>query len=167
MYRALGLRSLGALYQLLDLAPEAILISNHRGEILMVNAQMQRLSGYLGEELQGQKVEILVPERVRGVHEVHREQFHGGGRVRPIGSGVELSMLSKDGTEIPVEISIGPLGKGGLHFSVVADITERKRMQAELEKTRAQLVASDHLAALGLSLSTSDCRRAQWQTYIE
>jgi len=142
--------SVGALYHILDLAPEAVLISNDRGEIVMVNAQMERLSGYHREELRGQKVEILVPQRSRGVHRVEREQFYDEGRARPMGAGREFSALCKDGTEVPVEISIGPVGEGGLHFSVIVDITERKRMQVELRKARMQLVASDRLSAMGM-----------------
>ncbi len=123
---------------LLEAAPDAMVILRGDKTISLVNRQLERMFGYEREELLGEPIEVLVPERFRGAHVQHRDRYFGEPRTRPMGAGLELYGRRKNGGEFPVEISLSPMQteQGTLVTAAIRDITERKL--AEIERKRAE-----------------------------
>lgn len=127
------------LQALFDSAPDAQIVTDVLGKIVMANRQTAKLFGYCQDLLIGQPVEILVPPELRPVHIEHRARYVATPHPRPMGIGIELTAVSKDGTAIPVEVSLSPveLDEGLLIATAIRDVSERKKLQAQLrEKER-------------------------------
>jgi PAS domain S-box-containing protein len=126
---------------IMEAIPDAVAAVNQQGVILQVNAQTEALFGYTRDELIGQKIEILVPERQRPHHDLHREQFHRQPKIRRMGSGLDLYGRRRDGSEFPVEISLSPVttGDGMIVLSAIRDISDRKRIEQELRRAHEEL----------------------------
>jgi PAS domain S-box-containing protein len=124
---------------LLDSAPDAMVVAGQDGRIVRVNSQTENLFGYKREELLGQPVEVLIPERFWVNHRKHRGSYMEHTQIRPMGAGLELYGLRKDGTEFPVEISLSPqhIEEGVLVSSTIRDITRRKRVEDSLRQSEA------------------------------
>jgi PAS domain S-box-containing protein len=130
---------------LLEAAPDAMVIVDWHGHIALINAQAERLFGYPREEIIGQNVTELIPQRFRAPHREHQKTYMRDAQARPMGRELELYGRRKDGTEFPVEISLGPLAtnEGMLVSSAIRDVTERKRIEAELADRAEALARSN------------------------
>ena len=126
---------------ILEAIPDAVAAVNQQGVIIQVNSQTEALFGYTRDELIGQKVEILVPDRQRPQHHLHREHFHRQPKIRRMGSGLDLYGRRREGSEFPVEISLSPVATadGTMVLSVIRDISDRKRVADELRGVNEEL----------------------------
>jgi PAS domain S-box-containing protein len=147
---------------LLEAAPDAMVIVDHEGVVVMVNAQTEKVFGYERDDLLGKHVEQLVPTRFRDVHPFHRNQYGKNPRLRPMGADLELYALRKDGTEFPVEISLSPMEteEDKLIIAAIRDITERKRAEARfrglLESAPDAVVVVDQQGVIQLVNSQTE-----------
>jgi len=125
----------------LEAIPDAVVAVNQQGVILQINSQTEKLFDYTRDELIGQKIEMLVPERQRGAHHDHREQFHARPKIRRMGSGLDLYGRRRDGSELSVEISLSPLGTGDamVVLTVIRDISDRKHIEEQLRRAHDEL----------------------------
>lgn len=117
----------------LEAAPDALVVVDEAGTIVRVNLAAEQLFGYVPGELTGKSVEVLVPEVYRDAHVGYRLSYNRTMRRRPMGTGPELYGLRKDGSEFPVEISLSPLvtARGTVVIAAIRDISARKRAEAE------------------------------------
>jgi formate hydrogenlyase transcriptional activator len=125
---------------LFEFSPDAVVVCDPDGHIREANARVEALFGYQREELVGQAVEILVPERFRDAHPKHREAYARAPHMRPMGGGLELFGRRKDGSEFPADILLGPVdGRDGrLVFVVVRDLSELKRFEEALQRSEEE-----------------------------
>jgi PAS domain S-box-containing protein len=147
---------------LLEAAPDGMVIADHEGTIVMVNAQTETLFGYKRDELVGRAVEVLVPARFRDIHPFHRKQYVKEPRPRSMGADLELYALRKDGSEFPVEISLSPMEteEENLIIAAIRDITDRKgaeeKFRALLESAPDAMVVVDQKGIIQLVNSQTE-----------
>jgi PAS domain S-box-containing protein len=126
---------------LLETVPDAIVIANNSGLIVLINEQAESLFGYSKEEIRGRPIEILLPARFRENHVGHRTRYFAEPKTRTMGAGLDLFAIRKDGTEFPVEISLSLLKteEGVFAMSAIRDIAERKKLEEELRSKNTAL----------------------------
>jgi rsbT co-antagonist protein RsbR len=127
---------------IVESAPNAIIMANHEGSMILVNSQTERLFGYGRDELIGQSVDLLVPERVRGAHPSYRASFFADPKTRAMGAGRDLYGVHKDGREIPVEIGLNPLvtEEGTFVLASIIDITARKQAEETIARQAQEIL---------------------------
>jgi PAS domain S-box-containing protein len=127
--------------KVVEAAPCGMVMVDARGRIMLVNAQTEAMFGYVRSELIGNRLEILLPERLHAAHEYHRRSFATSPAIRQIGADADLTAHRKDGSEFPVEIGLNPVPgeEGGLVLATVTDVTQRKAMQLKLRRANADL----------------------------
>jgi PAS domain S-box-containing protein len=130
--------------QLVDAAPDGLVVCSQQGSIILVNEQAERMFGYGRDELLGKRIETLIPDRLRSRHEGHVAGFTGAPRLRPMGSGLELHGRRKDGTEFPVEISLSPIQteNGMLVTAGIRDVSERRALERTAKRANAYLISA-------------------------
>jgi PAS domain S-box-containing protein len=130
--------------ELVDAAPDGIVVCDNTGTILLVNVQAERMFDYPRSELIGQKIESLIPERYRPRHPQHVQGYVMSPRARPMGSGLSLSGRRRDGTEFPVEISLSPItsSHGMVVSAAIRDVSDRKAIEAEARRSNAYLISA-------------------------
>jgi PAS domain S-box-containing protein len=136
---------------LLEAAPDAMVVVDQSGRMILANAQTERLFGYRREEILGRNVEFLIPPRFHERHQAHRTTFFSQPRIRPMGADLQLSGLRKDGTEFPVEILLSPMQtpEGTLVTSAIRDISERKMTEEALRASEERLRLAQRAAHIG------------------
>ncbi|MBT8108926.1 MAG: PAS domain S-box protein [Gammaproteobacteria bacterium] len=146
---------------LLESAPDAMVIVDDRGKIAVVNAQAESMFRYTRQEMLGQPVEMLLPERIHDVHRKHRAHYAEDPRLRPMGAGLDLVARRSDGSEFPVEISLSPVQSAGGRFvsSVIRDVTRRKRMQDEIIAARQEAERANKANSAFLAAASHDLRQ--------
>jgi PAS domain S-box-containing protein len=130
--------------ELVDAAPDGVIVADQQGRIVLVNAEAKRMFGYGRDELRGQPIEVLIPERSRPQHKHHVAGYTGAPRLRPMGIGMELVGRRKDASEIPIEISLSPVrtSHGLLVTAGIRDVTERRKLERENRRANAYLVSA-------------------------
>ncbi len=123
---------------LFEAAPDAIVVVDSQGRMVLLNPNAERLFGFAPGELQGQLVEVLVPDALHAAHRRHREAYMATARVRPMGAGQELTGRRRDGSEFPVEIALSPIATraGALFAASIRDVSDTHRARQALERTR-------------------------------
>src|SRR6187401_864887 len=145
----------------LDSAPDAMIIIDSSGQILFANRQVSALFGYAAEELVGGPIETLLPERFRARHVGHRSDYTSSVRVRPMGMGLELFGMRKDGTEFPVEISLSPVTQGNevMVAAAIRDVTERMLAEQALKEARRDAEHANRAKSRFLATASHDLRQ--------
>lgn len=141
--------------ELLEHAPDAMIVVDASGLMVFVNSQTEKLFGYTAAELVGQRVELLVPGQMRADHQAARGRYHGAPHVRPMGAELELRGVRKDGVEVPLDISLSPIqtDTGPLVIAAVRDISDRKNADRLLREAHRRLQRDlDGAAAIQKSL---------------
>ena len=156
------IRDMDRFRELLEAAPDAIIEVDDQGRILLLNATTEKLFGYSRDEILGQSVDILVPPDLRRAHKKHRADYAAHPKTRPMGIGLELHGLRKDGSRFPIEISLSPVKSslGARVTAIIRDVSERKLAEERLQEVRDKFTAELAAANRELELRNGEIERA-------
>jgi PAS domain S-box-containing protein len=148
--------------ELLEAAPDGIMQVDAEGRIGLVNAGVEKLSGYRRNELLGQKVEMLLPSELKEKHVGHRADYWRDPVTRPMGTGLKLQLQRKDGTRVPVEISLSPVRYDGSFqvTAIIRDVGERTRAEQQIRELHSRLTAEMRAKNQELELRNREIQRA-------
>jgi protein-histidine pros-kinase len=155
------LNNLAALHQFVEVVPDAVVVVNRDGHITLVNTQTEQLFGYSRTELLGQPLALLLPERFRQSHTRYQQQYFSHPTVRPMGTGLNIIGLKKDGSEFPASVALNPLEAGGespLVFSTIRDITAYKEAESRIQAQQELLNLT--LKSIGDAVVATDANGA-------
>ena len=146
---------------LLESAPDAMIIVDADARIALVNRQALQMFGYGRGEMLGMAIESLLPESVRDLHVAHRRAYAADPRLRPMGLGLDLVGLRKDGSEFPVEISLSPVDTGSGRFisSVIRDVTVRRQMETDIKAAQKAAERANKANSAFLAAASHDLRQ--------
>ena len=146
--------SLSQISLILDSTPDPMIVSDEKGIILLSNKQLELVFGYTKDEIIGQKIETLVPSRIRGKHENLRDNFFKSPQTRAMGSGQDLYAVKKNGDELSVEISLSPIKLSGKTWvsAAIRDVSERKQKEEKLRISEESFRGNFENAAIGMAL---------------
>ena len=146
---------------LLESAPDAMIIVDEHGQMVLVNGQALRMFGYERDEMIGRAIETLLPKALRKTHTGHRSAYDGAPRLRPMGQDLELLGLRKDGSEFPVEISLSPVetDSGRYVSSVIRDVTVRRQMEKDIKAAQEAAVRANKANSAFLAAASHDLRQ--------
>jgi protein-histidine pros-kinase len=146
---------------LLESAPDAMIIVDQAGKIAIVNDQTEKMFGYRRDKMLGQPIEMLIPAKLHKAHVEHRRDYTSNSHVRPMGTGMDLRGRRRDGSEFPVEISLSPVksASGTFVSSVIRDVTDRKKMELELIEARKEAERANKANTAFLAAASHDLRQ--------
>ena len=146
---------------LLESAPDAMVIADDQGQILLVNGQALKMFAYERDEMLGLPIERLLPKSIRDRHIEHRDSFYAKPSLRPMGQDIDLVAMRKDGSEFPVEISLSPVETAGGRFvsSVIRDVTVRRQMEKDIKAAREAAERANNANSAFLAAASHDLRQ--------
>ena len=150
------------LANLIEFAPDALLVVDAGGTIVFANRMAERLFGYDASELRGSLIERLIPERIRQLHVDHRNRYLAGPRMREMGAtAIDLVAVRRDGDEFPVEIRLSPIGSGDQRYvaAAVRDVTDRRHMVRVLHAAQAEAERANVAKTRFLATASHDLRQ--------
>jgi PAS domain S-box-containing protein len=148
------------LERLFEASPDTLLLTDQQGRIIQANERIATTCGYTRDEILGQPLEVLVPEKAQLIHPPHREDYYAQPVTRPMGPGMELRARRKDGSEFPVEITLSPvhMGREMLVLAALRDITERKKAEEALRQSEERFRGVFEQGPIGVAIMGLDAR---------
>lgn len=147
--------------QLLEAAPEAMIVVDGAGRIILANGQAERLFGLAREQMLDRPIEMLLPDRFAALHQKHRVEYFAAARLRTMGEGFELYAKRFNGEEFPVEVSLSPIQTpdGVLVATAIRDVTERKQVEQQLKDAQAEAEMANQTKSRFLAAANHDLRQ--------
>jgi len=150
---------------LLDALPDGLVIADTQGRIVYANRRLEEISGYEPGELTGEPIELLVPERMRELHERHRTRYTSSPALRPMGAGLNIRLRRKDGSDFSADISLSPLGsgQGRVVLATIRDVTDRREAEERLRRSEERFrLLVEWVQDYAVVMLEPDGRLASW-----